>query len=199
MPHVSEYPLLRFIQLLLNAPVTGDFLLRDLSGSGKRIDVLCRDLAACFDWGAVAWPPSKIELIALLGNDIILTFRNPNYAVPIGERGWAMIIKRSLQGQPPDNVSVTQGDLRTIIRKFNQPPRTNLWVLHEEGQTFDKAGIQVTETQNSFMLGDTKGFDSQSEEIISRHNLVRVSLGEISYLSSHCIVSIISRFERMVK
>jgi tRNA (pseudouridine54-N1)-methyltransferase len=199
MPRDPEFPMLRFIQLLPNIPATGDFLLKDLPGSGNRIDVLCRDLAACFDWGPAVWPRSRIELIALLSNSVILTFRNPGDAMPIGERGWALAIKNSLQGEPPDYVSVTQGDLESIIRNFHQPPKAHLWVLHEEGELFSDVKIQVSVTQNSFMLGDYRGFDSQSEQIISRCNLVRVSLGRTSYLSSHCLVSIISGFERMVK
>jgi tRNA pseudouridine-54 N-methylase len=191
--------MLRFIQLLPSVPAKGDFLLRDLPGSGNRIDVLCRDLAACFDWGPTIWPRSRIELIALLNNDVILIFQYPSDAMPVGEREWALAIKNSLQGNPPDYVIVTQGDLESIIRDFNQPPKAHLWVLHEEGEPFCDAKIQVSMTQNSFMLGDYRGFDSQSEEIMSSRNLVRVSLGSISYLGSHCMVSIISRFERMVK
>jgi tRNA pseudouridine-54 N-methylase len=199
MPHDSKFPMLKFVQLMPNVSTTGEFLLRDLPGSGKRIDVLCRELAACFDWGPVRWPCSRIELIALLSNDIILNFRNPADALPVGERGWALIIKKSLQGEPPNYISVTQGDLESIVEQLHRPPATQLWILHEEGERFCDTKIQVSGTQNSFMLGDYRGFDSQSEEIMSSHNLARVSLGNISYLGSHCLVSIISRFERMVK
>jgi tRNA pseudouridine-54 N-methylase len=199
MPQDSIFPMLKFVQLMPNVSTTGDFLLRDLPGSGKRIDVLCRELAACFDWGPICWPCSRIELIALLNNDIILTFHDPADALPVGERGWALIIKNSLQGEPPSYISVTRGDLESIIEQLHRPPAAQLRILHEEGEPFCDTKIQVLGTQNSFMLGDYRGFDSQSEEIMTSHSLVRVSLGNISYLGSHCLVSIISRFERMVK
>jgi tRNA (pseudouridine54-N1)-methyltransferase len=199
MPHDGKFPMLKFVQLMPYASSAGNFLLRDLPGSGKRIDVLCRELSACFDWGPTHWPRSRIELIALLNNDVILTFRDPADAMPVGERGWALIIKNSLQGAPPNYISVTRGDLESIIEHLHSPPATQLWVLHEEGVPFYDIAMQVSGTQNSFMLGDYRGFDSQSEETVSSHSLARVSLGNISYLGSHCLVSIISRFERMVK
>jgi tRNA pseudouridine-54 N-methylase len=119
--------------------------------------------------------------------------------MPIGERGWAIIVKNALQGNPPDYVRVTQGNLESLIRDINQPSRSQLWVLHEEGRHFKDCKIRVSGTQNSFMLGDYRGFDSRAEELVSKHGLPRISLGRTSYLSSHCVASVISKLERMVK
>ncbi|MFW9957276.1 MAG: hypothetical protein ACFFCT_04330 [Candidatus Odinarchaeota archaeon] len=199
MPVESKSTLLRFIQLLPDIPPTGDFLLKDLPGTGNRIDVLCRDLAACFDWGPTKWLYSQLELVAIFSNEVILTFSKPSNDLPLGEMGWAKDIKEALQGKPPDYIKISKNSLETIIRRFNKPPNSQLWILHEEGKPFSDHKIQVFKTQNSFMLGDYRGFDSQTEELISKYDLRRMSLGKISYLSSHCVVSIISKFERMVK
>ena len=76
---------------------------------------------------------------------------------------------------------------------------SNLWVLDEQGTSiFDGQKIQAN-TQNSFMLGDHRGFDSEVEDIISQYDIQRLSLGGKSYLSSHCLAAIISEFERMVR
>lgn len=199
MPVVSKPTVLRFVQLLTNIPPTGDFLLKDLPGTGNRIDVLCRDLAACFDWGPTHWLPSQLELLAVFGADVILRFTMPSEKIPLGETGWAQEIKKALQGDPPDYITCRQETLESIIRTFNQPPDSQLWLLHEEGKPFDEYEIHVRGTQNSFMLGDYRGFDSQTEELISKYGVRRMSLGKTSYLSSHCVVSIISKLERMVK
>jgi tRNA (pseudouridine54-N1)-methyltransferase len=195
----SSPTMLRFIQLLPTIPPTGDYLLKDLPGSGKRIDVLCRDLAACFEWGPIDWIGSQLELVAVFNDEVILTFCKPPNDMPLGETGWARIIKQALQGNPPDYIDVTEENLEFLIEKLNNPPDSHLWVLHEEGEPFSDIKIQVFGTQNSFMLGDYTGFESQTEELISKYNLKRTSLGRISYLSSHCVVSIISKFERMIK
>jgi tRNA pseudouridine-54 N-methylase len=71
--------------MLPQAPPEGDFLLKDLPGSGKRIDILCRDLAACFDWAPVSWSKSQLEIIAVIGNKKTLTFREPKEQIPRGE------------------------------------------------------------------------------------------------------------------
>lgn len=191
--------MLRFIQLLPAVPASGDFPLGDLPGIGKRVDVLCRDLAACFDWGPSDWPLSQLELSALFSDQVLLTFQTPNERMPIGERAWAMVVKNALQGDPPDYVRVTEANLESMIRDLNQPSRSQLWVLHGEGRYIKDCKIQVSGTQNSFMLGDHRGFDSHAEELVSKHGLPRVSLGKTDYLSSHCVASVISKLERMVK
>jgi tRNA (pseudouridine54-N1)-methyltransferase len=195
----SNPTMLRFIQLLPTIPPTGDFLLKDLPGTGKRIDVLCRDLAACFEWGPIDWISSQLELIAIFSDAVILTFHKPPNDMPLGETGWAMVITKALQGNPPDYIKVTNNNLESVIRELNDPPDSHLWVLHEEGKPFNDLKIQVFGTQNSFMLGDYTGFEAQTEELISKYKLKRISLGKTSYLSSHCVVSIISKFERMNK
>ena len=199
MQYDSRATILRFIQLLPAVSTSGDFPLRDLPGIGKRVDVLCRDLAACFDWGPTDWPLGQLEFRALFSDQVLLTFLMPNERMPIGERGWATVVKNALHGNPPDYVTVTHDNLESMIRDLNQTSRFRLWVLHEEGRHFRDCKVQVSGTQNSFMLGDYRGFDSRAEELISKHNLPRISLGKTSYLSSHCVASVISKFERMVK
>ena len=191
--------MLRFIQLLPNIPPRGDFLLKDLPGSGKRIDVLCRDLAACFEWGPKNWPSSQLELIALFSDEVILAFRRPTEDMPTGEAEWAMAIKRALEGDPPNYIATAECNLESLVKDLNKPPDKLLWVLHEEGKHLNEWKIEVFGTQNSFMLGDYRGFDAQTDELISKYNLNRVSLGKTSYLSSHCLAVVISKFERMVK
>ncbi len=195
---MSSSTMLRFIQILPGAPQKGDFLLQDLPGSGKRIDVLCRDLAACFDWGPVQWPKEQLELIAVLEDSKVLRFRVPTTPLPKGERAWAEIIKKTLKNDPPDFVQISDGNLESIIEIYHDPPQSEIWVLYENDRPIEEYEFNISKVQNSFMLGDHRGFDAKTEKLISKYNLRRVSLGNISYLSSHCVVSIISEFERMV-
>lgn len=196
---MPESTMLRFVQVLPQVSPLGDFLLKDIPGSGKRIDVLCRDLAACFSWGPISWSMSDLEMIAVIGNTKILTFSDPQDQIPNGEVGWASVIRDSLREKPPNYVDVSEETLEDVIKRLNQAGDSKLWVLDEEGTSlFDIQTISPV-TQNSFMLGDHKGFDSQTESTISQYNIQRISLGKKSYLSSHCLAAIISEFERMVR
>lgn len=191
-----ESIMLRFIQLLPEVSLKGDFLLKDLPGSGKRIDVLCRDLAACFSWGPMSWPKESLELVAIFSDSCILTFNHPGKETPQSEVEWATIIRDSLREQPPDYVRVSDGSLEEIVNRFHKPFKSLLWVLEETGSHISTICVKLSSTQNSFMLGDHRGFNSQTENLFSRYSLPRVSLGKKSYLSSHCVASIISEFER---
>ena len=190
--------MLRFVQILPQVFPEGDFLLKDLPGSGNRIDILCRDLAACFDWGPTTWSKSSLELKAVIGNAKILTFSNPQNQTPRGEVEWASIIRDSLKDKPPSFVEVSGGTLEDVIKQLNQPTDSSLWVLDEEGTYLSDIQTILPSTQNSFMLGDHRGFDSQTVSLISQYRIQRISLGKKSYLSSHCLAAIISEFERMV-
>ncbi|TFG32634.1 hypothetical protein EU528_02805 [Candidatus Thorarchaeota archaeon] len=196
MPHSTK---LRFIQILPNASTAGDFILKDLPGSGKRIDVLCRVLSSCFEWATNTWKKDEIEVIAVIGDAVILRFQLPEEAVPSGEKAWAQVIKDSLKGNPPDYVHVFEGNLEKVIIEFDNSASSNLWLLHEGGE---KLNLQIAVNSggdNSFMLGDHRGFNSQTEELISKYAIQKVSLGDTSYLSSHCVAYIISEFERKYK
>jgi tRNA (pseudouridine54-N1)-methyltransferase len=196
MPHST---MLRFIQILPTVTTSGDFILRDLPGSGKRIDILCRVLSACFEWAPKTWKREKLELIAVIGNAVVLRFQFPIGIHPSGETIWAQVLKESLEGNPPDYVQKSDENLESLIKEFNNSTSSNLWVLHEEGEEFDLHEIAISGSDNSFMLGDHRGFNSQTEELISKFALRKVSLGNISYLSSHCVARIISEFERKDK
>jgi tRNA (pseudouridine54-N1)-methyltransferase len=196
---MPESTILRFIQILPNVSIEGDFILKDLPGSGKRIDVLCRVLAACFDWAPNLLEKSNIEVIAVIGDSVILRLENPGELLPKGEKAWAKVIKESLQGTVPEYVHIAHGTLESVILEYTKSTNANLWVLHEDGEQVNLQEVAKSTTDNSFMLGDHRGFNSQTEELVSRYTLKKISLGKTSYLSSHCVALIISEFERKDK
>ena len=196
MPHSTK---LRFILILPNVSPWGDFVLKDLPGSGKRIDVLCRLLSSSFEWGPNTWEKSNIEVIAVIRDSVVLRVQYPEQNLPSGERAWGQVIKESLKGNPPDYVEVKEGNLESVIIEYNNPPSSSMWILHEDGEELNLQEIVISGTDNSFMLGDHRGFNSQTEDLVSKYTLRKVSLGAISYLSSHCVARIISEFERTDK
>ena len=196
---MPESTMIRFLQLLPQVSPEGNFLLKDLPGSGKRIDVLCRDLAACFEWAPKTWPKSSLELIAIIGGAKILRFKNPANQTHRGELEWAIAIRDSLRGEPPEFITVSNGTIEDVIHELNQPPVSALWVLDEKGSGLSEVPDVHSAPQNSFMLGNHRGFDSQTMDVISKYKIPKISLGRKSYLSSHCLAAIISEFERTAR
>jgi len=191
--------LLRFIQILPQSSIDGKFLLRDLPGSGKRIDILCRGLAACFDWGPSTWPKSQLELTAAIGNEIILTFHHSGEDHAKGEPQWGSIIRDAMKGHLSDCVVVKHSSLHDFITELSAVADSQMWVLEEDGMSISSCIGNDRASQSSFIIGDHKGFDSGTQRVIDNCNIPSVSLGAASYLSSHCIAAVISEFERMIE
>ncbi|TFF92325.1 hypothetical protein EU545_01305 [Candidatus Thorarchaeota archaeon] len=190
-------PLLRFVQLLLDGPRDGTFILKDLPGSGKRIDLLCRNLAACFEWGPETWPEGQMELIALLPEDVALFFRIPDGDLPVGERAWAEEIRAVLEGGSSEFLERESIGLKDLLMAIRRQRNSKVWVLEEGGADLRSIKDLDATSQNSFILGDHQGFDKDALQTLDEFDITPVSVGPRSYLSSHCIAAVISEMERI--
>ena len=188
--------ILRFIMILPNVATTDNFLLKDLPGSGKRIDILCRSLQACFEWGPKTWNKNNLEFVAILGDRISLTFRNPSHK-PQGEVGWARVIQEVLRNKRHDFVEYKNEDLESLVKRILALENSNLWILEEQGIEFQTISEKISGSQNSFMLGDNRGFNSSAYEVKRKYELNSISLGNTSYLGSHCIALVIAHLEKV--
>jgi tRNA pseudouridine-54 N-methylase len=196
MTNTDEPKILRFIQLLPNIPPTINFSNKDLPGSGKRVDILCRVLAACFDWGPSRLSRIRIEVMALFSNERTLTFSNPREDLPIGEVGWGNEIREALRGNPPKFIKIESSGLDDVLSHLLHKNSSRIIALNEKGDLITADFLENAKAQNSFMLGDHRGFDSESQRIMRKRDIKQISLGEKSYLSSHCAAALISEFER---
>jgi tRNA (pseudouridine54-N1)-methyltransferase len=187
---------LRFVLILPSVPETGQFILRDLPGSGGRVDILCRSLAACFDWGPATWPKSMLELVAIIADKIALRVRDPGESLPRGEVQWADAIRRALEESETGFVYRRGRGLHELLAEL---PQGHVWALEEAGEPFRASRITDPRGDNTFIVGDHRGFDSQIQRILDDHSIYRLSIGNTSYLSSHCVAAIVSKFERMVE
>ncbi|MBN2231035.1 MAG: hypothetical protein JW779_15730 [Candidatus Thorarchaeota archaeon] len=186
---------IRFIMVFPKIPIDGEFSFQDLPGSGKRIDVLCRSLAACFDWCPTMGLPIKMELVAVLSDMVLLTFTTCTDCIGKGETWWAKIIQSTLKDQnPPDFVNMSLSSLEDYLSMISAEG-DQIFVLDEAGESVGSFGRERS-SQYSFMLGNHEGFDGNTREVIRKFKLPSVSLGNTSFLGSQCIAMIISRFER---
>ncbi|NWF96788.1 MAG: hypothetical protein HXY34_11660 [Candidatus Thorarchaeota archaeon] len=191
-----SFCVLQFVLIMPKTPTSGEFRLNDLPGTGGRIDVVCRSLAACFDWGPVCWPRERLQFHVVLSDKVTLSFRCPQQ-VPRGEVAWARTIKDSLLDRPPQYVELSYKSAEETLREISTAGST-IWVLDEEGTPIEDALRYNRASQNSFILGDHEGYDSSSTSLFQRLDLRRVSLGRERYLSSHCVGAVIATMEKMV-
>jgi tRNA pseudouridine-54 N-methylase len=187
---------LRFIQLLPDTPPTTNFSSKDLPGSGKRIDILCRVLAAGFDWSPSIIAKTKIEVMAVFSNEVALTVSDPRDDMPVGEVAWVNAILEALRDNPPEYIKIESIELQEILDRLLHEIGSRIVALDEKGDPIVPTFFENKNAQNSFMLGDHRGFDSESLRIIRNKDIQQRSLGEKSYLSSHCVAALISKFER---
>jgi len=124
-----------------------------------------------------------------------LWFSDPGDELPVGEVAWATVIRSALEGRPPRYVRVCETSLRELLEKEAKQD-SRIWVLDERGNDLESVSFAPRATENSFILGDHIGFDSQTLEVISQMGIPKISLGSRSYLGSHCIAMVISHFER---
>ncbi len=193
MPRQSN--LIRFILIFPNLPTSGKFILKDLPGSGKRIDILCRCLDACFKWGPNILNNNTLEIVAILSNELSLTFTS-HKDMPLGEVGWAKEISNVLQEGSCPFISKTYENLDTLVKRIRRI--SDIWVMDEEGVSFKGILNRISHSQNSFMLGNNRGFDSYAYEVIKKYQIPSMSLGDTSYLGSHCIALVIAQLERLI-
>ncbi len=195
---MTDFTCLRFIAIFPDIPVDGQFILRDLPGSGKRIDVLCRSLAACFDWAPIPEIRSKLEFIVSVSHSVLMRFSAPVETTMRGETWWATIVRETLRNAPPDFVIVEERGLEEVLDTL-QKEESNIYVLEEAGQSLAAISKTPSVSPYSFMLGDHRGFDERTSKIIRNLEIQGVSLGQRSYLGSHCVAAVISHFERTKK
>ncbi len=187
---------IRFILIFPETPSDGNFFLKDLPGSGKRIDIVCRSLAACFDWGASSQAERNLELVVTLSNDVLLKINAPNESYGKGETWWASHIQRILRnGIGPNFMMKEELNLEDYLSTLVEADERIL-VLEENGSHLS-VYLQERAPQYSFMLGNHEGFNRNTTEVIRKLEIPSVSLGAFSYLGSHCIARVISEFERL--
>lgn len=158
--------------------------LNNLSGAG-RLDLLCRVITSVFFLGGgeksfrksneiIVYFQSYGKKLTIKGNEV--KGLNPD------ERSQAGILKKVFSGQKIRGFELKPGKWSEITNIFK-----NCNVLDISGKKIHENLI----TSNIFLLGDHIGLAKEELDLFSEER--KVSLGNLIYLTSHCI-SIINYF-----
>lgn len=182
------------------ARTEADFSLRDVAGSGGRLDVVCRSLIAALTRGdevrrdaevyaVLEGPPSPPKTVHVRGS--MLT------DVPRSEVEVAELLFKLLSGEGVPGCSVVRKGLERLVKDLARGG-ARLYYLHEKGEPVDELPLP-TSGQVCFILGDQAGLSPNNEKFLEELKVERVSLGPKVYLSSHCITVINYELDRRLE
>jgi len=167
--------------------------LKDLPGSG-RIDVISRVVNSAF-W--LSWNIRKdVNLHIILAGPpnppVYIRFEGERMKkVSPDERNIACFIKKALENVIDNEelefnpgIFVSKKDLDSVLEKLSKE-KIPFYLLEESGVSINS--IKLVDNA-VFILGDHQGFSKSDLQIIEKFRPIKVSLGKISYTTSHCIV-----------
>jgi len=181
--------MITFIIKGTKAMTSTDVLLKDLPGSGGRMDILCRCISSALLLShgirtdvevilCLCGPPSKPKCIRLLGNSV--RHLSPD------ERSTAILIKKALSAyedgaekESTPGVFISNRSFESILSERKE----RLILLDEKGQYYDDVPI----ADPCFVIGDHLGFDEEEMDLLKNVGH-RMKVSPKTLHASHCII-----------
>jgi|GEM_PF-4978151 len=160
--------------------------LRDLAGSGRRLDVACRCILASLR-GRNGIIRKNINVYLVIGKGEVLSLNVENNDLKIVPDSELEIARLLLKEPKLIKILPYKGLCSFIDTLINQEYR--VIVLHEKGKTWRKMlknGI-LQERRIAFVIGGPYGIPKEEENELRAMKLDMLSLGRKRYLASECI------------
>ncbi len=193
-----------FILKATKARTDDKFTIKDLPGSGGRMDLVCRCIlsalllsrthrADTIFYAVLEGPPKPSITIGIEGEKIKV--------LPRDELQTALVLKEMLN---PDRVTFPSG-FELINKSFQemvgeQLNKSEIYVLHKSGIDINKTFTQsqkVKKPQIAFILGDHTGLSPNDMEYLVEKSIKPLSLGNKEYIGSQCIFLVQEKMDRI--
>jgi len=179
------------------ARTTPDFLLKDLPGTGGRMDIMCRCLTSSLLLShgiredvevilSLNGSPDAPKCIRVVGSEV--KFLSPD------ERSTSILIRKALSAykvgmevESTPGIYVSDESFASLVEKN----KDRLVVLDEEGEYMD----EIDMVDPCFVVGDHLGFSEEEETILNKSN-VRLKLSPKILHASQCIVLSLNIIDR---
>ena len=110
---------------------------------------------------------------------------------------FAKTLFTNLKGESQNGVFIQKENFRNIVNFFLQRLKRNQIVyLHEKGVDIRRITKSRPRDSKVFIVGDHKGIDKKDERWLVTKEISMVSIGPISYLSSHSITIVLEEIFR---
>jgi len=182
------------------------FLIKDLTGTSGRLDIIFRCILAAFSFGfdnisfhtvlhGLPHPPKSVEFV---GNRL--------KELPIDEIRLARLFQRLLDPQHPASIKgIVVSNTSFLQVAENLSKEGALFLLKEGSPAFPqylKDNIEGILDQSSltFVLSDYTDLEQDEEQFFLKNlNATPISLGTQSHLASHCIIFLLLELQKYEK
>jgi len=176
-----------------------DEQLRSLSSLTGRLDVIIRSLLAALTWREGV--RRNVSFYAVLNGPPKppLTVEVNGYAIkrlPLSEVDVAKLIYRCVK-EEVEGVKVKRIGLKDVLISLKDRGYTLIY-LKEEGRDVNGYRFEA-DGKYCFIVGDQIGLRRPEEEILEKVGVTKLSIGPLSYLSSHCIIYLNALLDRVEK
>lgn len=194
---------LHFLVKSTSGVTTDKFLIKDLTGTSGRLDIIFRCVLAAFSFGinnicfhtVLHGPPNAPKAVEFDGNQL--------ETLPIDEIGMAKLFQSFLQpgvSNLPKGVMITKTSFVQLTQKLGQ--KGPLFLLKEGAtpiQEYINDNLENISSNSSlnFVLSDSVDLERNEEDfLINTLYAIPISLGANSYLASHCIIFLLMKMKQ---
>ncbi len=184
---------------------SSDFNIKDLPGSGGRMDLICRSIISALWLSNEMRKDTRINICLNGPPDPPLSLRFDGAKlkkVSPDERNVATWLKKSLKYndladdswmETHDGIYISKLDFEGVLEKIN---KDRLYLLQKEGRDIREVKIQ---DDSNFILGDNIGLPENIVKKCEKLEAKKISLGPRNYFSSHSITLVHNEIDRAEK
>jgi len=163
------------------------FLLKDLPGSGRRIDVLCRCVNSAFCLSHDIRRDVVLHL-CFAGKTIKFVGKELKHLTP-DERGIAILIRKALEGNPTPGIYISEKSFRDTLLESGK----EIIYLDEKGEDISHLKLKK---DMCFVLAGHLGFNKEDQEILEKIGK-KISISPKILHADHCIIIVHNFSDRM--
>ncbi|NVM30084.1 MAG: hypothetical protein HWN65_14670 [Candidatus Helarchaeota archaeon] len=195
---------LHFLVKSTKGVTSNKFLIKDLTGTSGRLDIIFRCLLAAFSFGSrniffhavLNGPPNPPKALTFNGNRV--------GELPIDEIGMAHLFQTLLDPTKPlqkEGITLVHRSFLDLASELAQ--EGPVFLLKENFPPFKESLVDLQKEKHAihsiiFILSDHIDLEPQEEEfLINKLQATRVNLGSRSYLASHSIIFLLMKLGKL--
>ena len=174
-----------FLIVSPTAITSPNFPLKGIAGSTGRLDVIARAILVAKTLKTNAYIIVKALLLGPPKPPLLLEVHIPQVnRVYDNEVEVISDIRKAMMGERVNGFYIERISFKHVLSELVDVNK-NVYYLHEKGDSFKTIRPSAT---IAFILGSHVDIPAVYERIIDQYGIKRVSLGNVSYLTSQCII-----------